>query len=132
MDDERYQAVRKAAEKRIKNRIEFYQHLAAYIVVNTMLVIAFRDHWWVVFPVFGWGVGVLMHGIEVFLDDPLRRERAIAREMEKLGYKPADIEAEKPKRDRALTLGDDGELVELDELDAYDEKASVRRKQRTG
>jgi hypothetical protein len=117
MDDERYQAVRKAAEKRIKNRIEFYQHLAAYIAVNIMLVVAFPGQWWVVFPIFGWGAGLLAHGIEVFLDDPLCRERAIAREMEKLGYKPADVESEKPKRDRALTLGDDGELVELDELE---------------
>ncbi|MCS6872413.1 MAG: 2TM domain-containing protein [Anaerolineae bacterium] len=128
MDDERYLAARKAAEKRVKSRVEFYQHLAAYVMVNAMLAIAFNFPFWMIFVTFGWGAGLLAHGIEVFFDDPLRRERAVAREMEKLGYKPTDVETEKPKRDRLLTLGDDGELVELDELESRNrEDGRMRR-----
>jgi hypothetical protein len=108
MVDQDYEAIRKVAEKRVKNRQEFYHHLAAYVVINAMLLIAFRGQWWVIFPLFGWGLGLITHGLEVFLDDPLRRERAIAREMEKLGYKAS--EPEKPKRERVM-LSDDGELI---------------------
>ena len=127
MNDEQYKAMRKAAEKRVKNRMEFYQHVVAYVVINAMLLIAFRDQWWVIFPLFGWGLGVIMHGMEVFLDDPARRERAIAREMAKLGYAPTDAAAEKPKRERVM-LADDGELIYEDEV-VHDEE-SARRRQR--
>jgi hypothetical protein len=41
MDDQQYKAMRKAAEKRVKNRMEFYQHVVAYVMVNAMLLIAF-------------------------------------------------------------------------------------------
>jgi hypothetical protein len=125
MNDKQYKAMRKAAEKRVKNRMEFYQHVVAYVVINAMLLIAFRNQWWVVFPLFGWGLGVIMHGMEVFLDDPTRRERAIAREMAKLGYAPTDAAVEKPKRGRVM-LSDDGELLYEDEV-VYDEELARRR-----
>jgi hypothetical protein len=128
MDDEQYKAARKAAEKRVKSRMEFYQHLVAYVMINVMLLIAFRGQWWIIFPLFGWGLGVVMHGIEVFWDDPARRERAIAHEMAKLGYAPTDAVAEKPKRERVM-LSDDGELIYEDEI-AFKDDESARRRQR--
>lgn len=127
MSKQSYEAARKAAEKRIKNRVEFYQHIAAYVVINTMLAIAFRDQWWIVFPIFGWGLGVIMHGLEVFLDDPLRRERAIEREMRKLGFTATEIEAEKPKRGERVALSEDGELIYEEE---YEEDEALRRRRR--
>ncbi len=129
MSNQSYEAARKAAEKRIKNRVEFYQHIAAYVVINTMLALAFRDQWWIIFPIFGWGLGIIMHGLEVFLDDPLRRERAIEREMRKLGFTATDVEAEKPKRDR-VALTDDGELI-YEDADEYEEEASRRKRQKS-
>ncbi len=128
MSNQSYEAARKAAEKRIKNRLEFYQHIAAYIIINAMLAIAFRDQWWIVFPIFGWGLGIIIHGLEVFLDDPLRRERAIEREMKKLGYTATEMEAEKPKRGERVALSEDGELIYEDE-DAGEEEAPRRRRQ---
>lgn len=129
MSNQSYKAARKAAEKRIKNRVEFYQHTAAYVVINIMLALAFRDQWWIIFPIFGWGLGIIMHGLEVFLDDPLRRERAIEREMRKLGFTATDVEAEKPKRDR-VALTDDGELI-YEDADEYEEEASRRKRQKS-
>ncbi len=132
MSNQSYEAARKAAEKRIKNRVEFYQHIAAYVVINMMLALAFRDQWWIIFPIFGWGLGVIIHGLEVFLDDPLRRERAIEREMRKLGFTATDIEAEKPKRGERVALSEDGELIyEEDDDDPEEEEAPRRRRQRS-
>lgn len=127
MSNQSYEAARKAAEKRIKNRVEFYQHIAAYVIINTMLALAFRDQWWIIFPIFGWGLGVILHGLEVFLDDPLRRERAIEREMRKLGFTATDVEAEKPKRGERVALSEDGELI-YEEADEYEEKEAPRRR----
>ncbi|MCE7946852.1 MAG: hypothetical protein DYG88_05425 [Chloroflexi bacterium CFX4] len=119
-----YEEVRRAAEKRVKKRTEFYQHLIAYVGVNLILIIASSGG---ALPVaFFWGIGLAFHAADVFLDDPLRRERAIRREMEKLGYTAADLEAEKPKRDR-VALSEDGELIYEDE-DNFDEEEVPRRK----
>ncbi|GAB4546560.1 MAG: hypothetical protein OHK0023_06390 [Anaerolineae bacterium] len=68
--------------------------------------------------VFGWGIGLVSHGIEVFGNDPTRKERAIQRQMEKMGYsvRAEEVEEyEKPKRNRKASLSDDGELIYLDE-----------------
>jgi len=49
----------------------FYSHLSIYIVIMVFLLvinILFSSHvWWVIWPVLGWGVGVLAHGASVFL-----------------------------------------------------------------
>jgi transcriptional regulator with XRE-family HTH domain len=48
----------------------FYSHLIKYIVVIISLFILnfikSPDYYWVVWPAFGWGVGVLFHGLNVF------------------------------------------------------------------
>lgn len=128
MGDEHYIAVRKVAEKRLKKRMEFYQHLIAYVMVNAMMLIAFRGQWWVIFPLFGWGMGLIAHGVETFFNDPERHERAIAREMAKLGYVPSDEMPEKPKRGR-VALSDDGELLYEDEITAHDDDSESQRRQ---
>jgi hypothetical protein len=119
-----YEEIRKAAEKRIKKRTEFYQHLIAYIGVNLILILVSSGG---SLPVaFFWGIGLAFHAADVFLSDPLRRERAIQREMEKLGYTADDIEAEKPKRGERVALSEDGELVYEDE-----EESPRRKRQRS-
>ncbi len=125
MGNPNYEEIRKAAERRLRKRIEFYQHLIAYVGVNLMLILASSGG---SLPVaFFWGIGLAFHAADVFLDDPLRRERAIRREMEKLGYTAAEIEAEKPKRGERVALSDDGELVYYED-EAADE--APRRKRR--
>lgn len=48
----------------------FYSHLIVYCVVIAALVgfnlLRRPDHLWVVWPAVGWGIGVLMHGLNVF------------------------------------------------------------------
>jgi hypothetical protein len=120
-----YEEVRKAAEKRVKNRTEFYQHLIAYVGVNLILMIGSSGG---ALPVtLFWGIGLIFHAAAAFLDDPLRHERAIRREMEKFGYTASEIEAEKPKRDR-VALADDGELI-YEDADEYEEEEASRRRQ---
>lgn len=64
--------LRKKARKIAKGKSDFYIHLAIYIAVNAFLI----AQWWVitngdgfpwfVFPLFGWGIGIVAHGITAF------------------------------------------------------------------
>ena len=62
----RYEKARKRAEE----LGEFYQHLLTYVVVNIFLL--FVNLWtstsylWIFWPLAGWGVGLVLHGISVF------------------------------------------------------------------
>jgi hypothetical protein len=46
-------------------RIGFYIHLAAFVVVNVLLVainlLASPEHLWFPWPLLGWGLGILLH-----------------------------------------------------------------------
>ena len=74
------------AKKRVKARKDFYLHLAAYLSVNGFLIIIWAvtmggGFAWFVFPLGGWGIGLVMHFFEVFV----RSDRAaVEKEMEKL------------------------------------------------
>jgi uncharacterized membrane protein len=79
--------LRSLAVERLEKRIEFRDHLFAYVLVNTMLVViwflvADGGLFWPVFPVLGWGIGVFFHALETYRR-PLTDEH-IAREMERL------------------------------------------------
>ena len=82
------------AEKRVDRKIKFYINLTAYVVVNAMLVILngyfTPEFWWVTFPLFFWGIGLLKDFLVAFMfvnfDSESYRERKIQEEMEKLGY----------------------------------------------
>jgi hypothetical protein len=58
------------AKKRVSEIRGFYQHLAAYVVVNAALVLinlltSPRDLWFM-WPLLGWGIGVALHALSVF------------------------------------------------------------------
>ena len=82
----------KRAEEIVEKKIKFYKNLQAYIVVNAFLAIInwffSPDFWWVLFPVFFWGIGVFKDFLMAFVfvdkfsDD--YRERKIQEEMMKL------------------------------------------------
>lgn len=84
--------IRSRAEKRVDDKIKFYRNFTAYVIVNAMLAIInwyfTPEFWWVVFPLFFWGIGVLKDFLVAFvfvnLDDESYRERKIQEEMEKL------------------------------------------------
>jgi len=48
----------------------FFTHLTVYIAVMTMLVVLnltqSPENFWVIWPMMGWGLGVLLHGFNVF------------------------------------------------------------------
>ena len=66
MEEERYQK----AKKRVEEIKGFYGNLTAYIVVNIFFVVinlmTSPDHLWFYWPMLGWGIGVIFHGLRVF------------------------------------------------------------------
>lgn len=58
------------ARKKVEKLKGFYTHLMVYLMVNTVLLIinltASREYLWVVWPMLGWGVGLLTHGLSIF------------------------------------------------------------------
>jgi hypothetical protein len=58
------------AKKRVEEIKGFYGNLTAYIVFNIVLVIinllTSPEHLWFFWPLLGWGIGVLFHGMKVF------------------------------------------------------------------
>lgn len=86
-DEERYFKARKRVEE-IKG---FYGNLISYVVVNIGLfalnIATSPDVLWFYWPLLGWGVGVLFHGLKVFHYSPFFskdwEERKIKEYMEK-------------------------------------------------
>jgi 2TM domain-containing protein len=83
-----YDALRERAIKRLKKRHDFHGHLLVYVLVNAFIVIlwAFTDHqgfFWPVFPILGWGIGVVMNAWDVYRDDEIDEAR-IREEIERL------------------------------------------------
>lgn len=66
MDDISY----RRARARVEARLGFYRHAAVYVAVNLFLAIwnltRSPEHLWFGWPMFGWGIGLLAHGISVF------------------------------------------------------------------
>lgn len=62
--------------RRVRRLAEFYRHLVMYVLVSFLLFAANyyamslapprANGWWAVFPIVGWGIGVLVHGLMVF------------------------------------------------------------------
>lgn len=59
------------AKKRVEDIRGFYIHLAIYLVVNGFIIaqnlIISPDALWFYWPLLGWGVGILIHGLSVFV-----------------------------------------------------------------
>jgi len=80
--------VDRLANQRVRRKMSWYIHAFVFIAVNTGLALlsGFTGHHWAVFPAFGWGLGLLIHGIVVFVT-PLGcgfRERLVQQERERL------------------------------------------------
>ena len=58
------------AKERVEKIKGYYIHLTVYVVVNLMLLsinmIASPDNLWFIWPLMGWGVGVVFHTLSVF------------------------------------------------------------------
>ena len=93
-DDMSEKAIYEQAKKRVEEKKGFYVHLTVYVLVNALLVIIWAfpgggGYPWFLWPMGGWGIGILAHFLGVFLFS--RRSRWERREIEK--------EIERLKRD---------------------------------
>ncbi|SDR88558.1 2TM domain-containing protein [Gramella sp. MAR_2010_147] len=75
------------AKQRVKEMKEFYGNLISYCVVIPFLIfINYYTYWqfqWFWFPLFGWGIGLTIHGFSVFGYGSDWEERKIQEIMEK-------------------------------------------------
>lgn len=75
------------AKGRVKEIKEFYGNLISYcIVIPFVIFINYYTYWkfqWFWFPLFGWGLGLTIHGFSVFGYGPNWEERKIAELMSK-------------------------------------------------
>ncbi len=74
------------ARKRAGAKLGWYTHAGVYLLVNLFLAFlsSRSSHAWAIYPALGWGLGLLIHGVAVWLAMPggalygqlLDRERA--------------------------------------------------------
>ena len=59
------------ARKRANAKMGWYMHAAVYVLVNLFIFAAskyaFGSRSWSVFPLLGWGLGLALHGVSVFM-----------------------------------------------------------------
>jgi hypothetical protein len=84
--------LRERAIKRLKKRRDFAGHVLVYLLVNTFLVAiwALTSHdgfFWPIFPIGGWGIGLIMNAWDVLRGDEFDEE-AIREEMRHLRERP--------------------------------------------
>lgn len=90
MDDFALAAFREREARQILKRRAFYLHLAVYLAVQVSLIAIWAlvggGFPWFLFPILGWGIGLVAHGATAFLmahpdDIVLKREqRRLAKE----------------------------------------------------
>jgi len=78
------------ARRRAGAKLGWYIHATAFVVINLALFAishhGFGSRHWTVFPLLGWGLGLALHGIAVFMLGPASglRERMVQKERERL------------------------------------------------
>ena len=79
------------ARKRVEEKKGFFVHFIVYIIVNAVLIIIWAvgtggGFPWFIFPLAGWGIGVLFHflGVFVFNNQTGWERRQIEKEAERL------------------------------------------------
>jgi hypothetical protein len=87
MDPFALEAFREREIKQVIKRRVFILHLAMYVMVNLFLIVIWAvtgaGFPWFVFPLFGWGIGLVAHGVvALLLADPA--EVVLEREQRRL------------------------------------------------
>lgn len=71
MDDFALAAFREREARQILKRRAFYLHLAVFLAVQVMLfaiwALSGGGYPWFLFPLMGWGIGLVAHGAAAFL-----------------------------------------------------------------
>ncbi|MFS0749941.1 MULTISPECIES: 2TM domain-containing protein [Oceanobacillus] len=80
------------AKKKVEELKAFYIHLIVFILINSMFIVINvlnyeqAGHWWFVYPLIGWGIGLVAHGITISsfgIFGPNWEERKIKEYMDK-------------------------------------------------
>lgn len=85
-----HEEIDRLAHKRASAKMGWYIHACVYIVVNAFLFfswqLGFRTRPWNAYPALGWGLGLALHFISVFLmgKGSSFREQMVQRERERL------------------------------------------------
>ena len=79
---------REQAYKRVKARRDFRTHLAAYVIINALLVVIWAvsgaGYFWPVWAIAGWGVGLAFNWWAVYAEKPISDDE-VMREMDRMG-----------------------------------------------
>ena len=87
--------IERLARRRAGAKLGWYAHASVYVVVNLFIYAiseyGFGQRRWSVFPLLGWGLGLALHGISVFVigKGGGLRERMVQKERERL-QRPRD------------------------------------------
>jgi hypothetical protein len=90
--------LRMKARKGAEARVGFYIHLGIYVTVNAFLIALWWTTGlytgvsifpWFIFPLFGWGIGIVAHGIATFRG-PSYVERVAEQEFQRLKKEEAE------------------------------------------
>jgi len=77
---------RRSAVKRLKDKRDFRNHVASYVIVNSMLVVIWAlssgGYFWPIWPILGWGIGLAINAWAVYFQRPIT-EDDIRAEMER-------------------------------------------------
>lgn len=82
--------IERIARKRAGAKLGWYIHALVYAAVNvamfTASIYGLRQRPWTIYPAMGWGLGLALHGIAVFMLDSRSnlRERMVRKERERL------------------------------------------------
>lgn len=78
--------LREQALKRLKDKRGLMAHVMSYVMVNLLLVAVWwamgHHFFWPMFPLFGWGIGLVFHAWDVLWPEP--RPEQVEAEMERL------------------------------------------------
>ena len=71
--------MRERAIKRLKKRRDFHGHVLIYTLVNAFLVVIWAvtnpdAFFWPIFPIVGWGIGVIMNAWDVYFAEDFDEE----------------------------------------------------------
>ena len=110
------------AKKRVEEKKGFRTHAIIYAVINAFLALI----WWLtgggfpwfVFPLGGWGIGLLFHGLGVYVLSG-RQE----------GRQAIEREAEKIRRSESRYPVEEGEKAQQEELDEEEEEAKREKEE---
>ena len=82
------EALRQRAVHRLRKKAEFRSHLTSYVLVNALLVgiwaFTGQGYFWPIWPLLGWGVGIVFHAWDTFGHRSEITEDQIRREMDRL------------------------------------------------